>query len=76
MEKKIAHIDENGNPVTPEKPNGYKFEQLVLDMIHDMDRCLPFEVVRSQEFAPIKNKEGVDSVETARALLVQNGITV
>lgn len=76
VEKKIAHIDENGNPVKPEKPNGYKFEQLVLDMIHDMDRCLPFEVVRSQEFAPIKNKEGVDSVETARALLVQNGITV
>ena len=76
VEKKIAHIDENGNPVKPEKPNGYKFEQLVLDMIHDMDRCLPFEVVRSQEFAPITNKEGVDSVETARALLVQNGITV
>ena len=76
VEKKIAHIDENGNPVKPEKPNGYKFEQLVLDMIHDMDCCLPFEVVRSQEFAPIKNKEGVDSVETARALLVQNGITV
>lgn len=76
VEKKIAHIDENGNPVKPEEPNGYKFEQLVLDMIHDMDRCLPFEVVRGQEFAPIKNKEGVDSVETARALLTQNGITV
>lgn len=76
VEKKIAHIDENGNPVKPEEPNGYKFEQLVLDMIHDMDRCLPFEVVRKQEFAPIKNKEGVDSVETARALLTQNGIQI
>ena len=76
VEKKIAHIEENGNPVKPEEPNGYKFEQLVLDMIHDMDRCLPFEVVRKQEFAPIKNKEGVDSVETARALLTQNGIQI
>ena len=69
-------MDENGNPVKPEQPNGYKFEQLVLDMIHEMDSCLPYEVVREQEFAPIKNKEGTDSVETARALLVKNGITL
>ena len=41
-----------------------------------MDKCLPFEVVREHEFAPIKNKEGVDSVDTARALLVQNGIQI
>ncbi len=76
VEKKIPYMDENGNPVKPEQPNGYKFEQLVLDMIHEMDSCLPYEVVREQEFAPIKNKEGTDSVETARALLVKNGITL
>ena len=76
VEKKIAHIDETGTKVNPQEPNGYKFEQLVLDMIHDMDKCLPFEVVREHEFAPIKNKEGVDSVDTARALLVQNGIQI
>ena len=76
VEKKIAHIDETGTKINPQEPNGYKFEQLVLDMIHDMDKCLPFEVVREHEFAPIKNKEGVDSVDTARALLVQNGIQI
>ena len=32
-----------------------------------------FEVVRDYEFAPIKNAEGVDSPETARALLKKNG---
>lgn len=74
VEKKIAYIDAEGNPVKPEEPNGYKFEQLVLDMIHDMETCLPYEVVREKEFAPIKNKEGVDSVETARALLEKNGV--
>ena len=60
------YLDENGEPVKPEAPNGYKFESLVLDMIHQMDSCLPFEVVRRKEFAPIKNKTGVDSVESAR----------
>lgn len=43
-------------------------------MIHLMDTCLPFEVVRNKEFAPIKNKTGVDSVDTARQLLKENGI--
>ena len=43
-------------------------------MIHELDSCLPYEVVREKEFAPIKNRTGVDSVDTARALLQQNGI--
>lgn len=74
VEKKIPYLDEKGEPVKPEEPNGYKFEQLVLDMIHELDSCLPFEVVREKEFAPIKNKVGVDSVESARALCQKNGI--
>lgn len=76
VEKKIAYVDAEGKQVKPEQPNGYKFEQLVLDMIHDMGTCLPYEVVREKEFAPIKNKEGIDSVESARALLEQNGVTL
>lgn len=76
VEKKIPYIDENANLVKPEEPNGYKFENLVLDMIHKLDSCLPFEVVRNKEFAPIKNKTGVDSVESARELLKENGISL
>lgn len=74
VEKKIPHLDEKGELVKPDAPNGYKFEQLVLDMIHELDGCLPFEVERSREFAPIKNKTGIDSVESARALCKENGI--
>ena len=74
VEKKIPYIDEDGNFIKPEEPNGYKFETLVLDMIHLLDSCLPFEVIRDKEFAPIKNKTGVDSVESARELLKQNGV--
>ena len=74
VEKKIPYLDENGRLVKPESPNGYKYESLVLDMIHQLDSCLPYEVVREREFAPIKNKTGVDSVESARALLEKNGV--
>ena len=74
VKKKVPYVDANGNLVKPEKENGYKFETLILDMVRLMDTCLPFEVVREKEFAPIKNKTGVDSVESARALLEQNGI--
>ena len=76
VEKKIPYLNEAGELVKPEAPNGYKFENLVLDMIHQMSSCLPFEVVREKEFAPIKNKTGVDSVESARALLEKNGGTL
>ncbi len=74
VEKKIPYLDEKGEPVKPEAPNGYKFEQLVLDMIHELDSCLPYEVVRNREFAPIKNRTGIDSVESARELCKENGI--
>ncbi|MBQ9899326.1 MAG: UDPGP type 1 family protein [Ruminococcus sp.] len=74
VDKKIPYMDENGNDVKPESPNGHKFELLVLDMIHMQDSCLSYEVVRNREFAPIKNPTGVDSVESARALLEENGV--
>ena len=74
VEKKIAHLDQDGVLQKPDKPNGCKFEQVVLDMIHELDSCLPYEVVRNKEFAPIKNATGVDSVESARELCKENGI--
>lgn len=76
VEKKIPFIDDDATLVKPVEPNGYKFETLILDMIELMDTCLPFEVVREREFAPIKNKTGVDSVDSARTLLQQNGVTL
>ena len=76
VEKKIPYINDQGELVKPEKPTGYKFEELVLDMIHLMDSCLPYEVIREKEFAPIKNPTGVDSVESARKLLMENGVEI
>lgn len=73
-QKKIPYTNADGTYVVPEQPNGYKFEEFILDMIHMLDDCLPYEVIREKEFAPIKNATGVDSIETARVLLRANGI--
>ena len=72
--KKIKYLDADGRLVKPEEPNAYKFETLALDMVKLQDNCLAYEVERIKEFAPVKNKEGTDSVYTARELLKLNGV--
>ncbi len=72
--KAIPYMDADGAMISPESPNAYKFETLALDMVRLQDDCLVFEVERDKEFAPVKNKTGVDSVDTARELLRKNGV--
>ena len=74
VEKKIPFINEEGILVQPDQVNGHKFETLILDMIHLCPDTLVYEIVREREFAPVKNRIGVDSVESARELLKKNGI--
>ena len=74
VEKKIECLCPDGVTRKPEKENGKKFEALAVDLIKLMGSVLPYEVVREKEFAPIKNKTGVDSVESARELLKLNGV--
>lgn len=64
--KKIPYLDENGERIFPEKPNGYKFETFIFDALGDTTRSVIMEVVREEEFSPMKNREGEDSPETAR----------
>ena len=71
--KKVECIVD-GKLYAPDKPNAYKFELLAVDLVKLMGNCLAFEVEREREFAPVKNATGEDSVETARALLVKNGV--
>lgn len=76
VSKKVSYMDKLGNFCVPNEPNAYKFETLALDLIREMDDCLVFEIDREKEFAPVKNKEGVDSVDSARELLIKNGYTL
>lgn len=74
VKKKVSYLDEEGNLIVPQTENAYKHETLILDMVRLMETCLPFEVEREKEFAPIKNLSGLDSVESARLLLQKNGV--
>ncbi len=72
--KKVPYIGSSGELITPGEPNGWKFEYFIFDILKSLRDCLPFEVEREKSFAPVKNRTGVDSVETARALCRMNGI--
>ncbi len=46
----------------------YKFEMFIFDAFEYFDNMLVMRVKREDEFAPIKNKEGVDSPKTAKEI--------
>ena len=66
--KKATYIDKDGNKVVPDSPNAYKFEAFLFDAFGELDDMAVVRVKREEEFAPVKNAEGVDSPETARNL--------
>ncbi len=66
--KKNSYIDENGREVIPEKPNSYKFESFIFDAFEFFDDIAILRGKREDDFAPVKNKDGVDSPKTAKEL--------
>ena len=70
-EKKVAHVDENGQLVTPDQPNAVKFETFVFDALPFAKNPLILEADRGEEFSPVKNMTGVDSLESSRADQIQ-----
>lgn len=66
--KKNSYIDENGKEVVPEQPNSYKFEAFIFDSFELFDDIAILRGKREDDFAPVKNKDGVDSPKTAKEL--------
>ena len=66
--KKNSYIDEKGKEIIPEEPNSYKFEAFIFDAFEFFDDIAILRGKREEDFAPVKNKEGVDSPETAKEL--------
>ncbi len=63
--KKANYIDENGNLVKATEPNAYKYEAFIFDGFNYFDNISILRGRREEDFAPIKNAEGIDSPETA-----------
>lgn len=68
--KKIAHVDASGAQVSPDKPNAWKFELFMFDLFPLAGSMAGLLVNREEEFAPVKNKDGVDSPASARAMVL------
>jgi UDP-N-acetylglucosamine/UDP-N-acetylgalactosamine diphosphorylase len=67
--RKAQYIDKNGHRVTPRKPNCYKFETFVFDILDFSGKTLVVETRREDEFAPVKSSTGTDTPENAIRLL-------
>ena len=66
--KKNSYINEEGKEIIPEEPNSYKFEAFIFDSFEIFDDIAILRGKREDDFAPVKNKEGVDSPKTAKEL--------
>ena len=64
--KKIPFLDDTGFSVDPEKPNGYKFEMFVFDALQETTQSVIMEVIRENEFSPLKNLTGNGSPESVQ----------
>lgn len=68
-EKKVACIDpESGERVEPKEPNAVKLERFIFDALGLCEASIVYETERVEEFAPIKNAEGVDSPASSAAV--------
>lgn len=58
--KKIPCVDQDGNAVSPEKPNGIKIEKFIFDVFPYSDKLAVWEVNREDEFSALKNSDELD----------------
>ena len=71
-EKKVPYVDlASGNRVEPDEPNAVKLETFVFDAIPLAGNPLVLETLRREEFSPVKNATGTDSVESAQTDMIQ-----
>ncbi|MCC6508658.1 MAG: UDPGP type 1 family protein [Pirellulaceae bacterium] len=71
--KKVPHVDDQGQLVSPTEPNATKFERFVFDLLPMANNALVVESDAARVFAPVKNADGaaVDTPELAKAAILK-----
>jgi len=70
-EKRVPYIDQNGTLVEPQETNAIKLETFVFDALPLANESIILEVDRTEQFAPIKNATGADSLQTSQQLQME-----
>lgn len=65
-EKAVPFVNEAGARVEPKSPNAVKLETFIFDVLPLAKNPLVLEVDRGEEFSPVKNLTGPDSLETSK----------
>ena len=66
--KKVSCVDETGAPAKIHHPNAVKLEMFIFDALPLANKPLILEADREEQFGPVKNPAGVDSVESSQFL--------
>lgn len=66
--KKADYLKSDSTVERATMPNAYKFESFIFDAFELVDKVSVLRVKREEEFAPLKNRVGVDSPETSKKL--------
>ena len=70
--KKVPHFDQGANAqIDPTEPNAVKLERFIFDAIPLASSSIVYETQRVEEFAPVKNAEGADSVVSSKLIQTQ-----
>lgn len=65
-EKTVPCVDENGSHISPKTANAVKLETFIFDALPLANNPLLLEVDRAEEFSPVKQPAGVDSLQSAK----------
>lgn len=67
-QKKIPYVNDKGERVSPNNPNGIKIEKFVFDVFEFAEKFVAVEVARDVEFSALKNADSAakDCPSTAR----------
>ncbi len=69
--KQVPYVDAQGATVKPDRPNAWKFEKFIFDVLPDADKVLHVAFDRTREFSPVKNAEGEDSPATTQRDMIR-----
>ncbi len=67
--KKIPCVGPDGVTVKPEKPNGFKFEKFIFDILPLAEKTAFLAFERDEEYAPVKDRAGSNTPERAQELM-------